>query len=76
MNQFDGTTIVSVRNHNEVALGGDGQVSLGETIMKSNAIKVKRIYQDKVLVDLQEERQTLLHYLKNSRIFSINTADN
>ena len=50
MNQFDGTTIVSVRDHNEVALGGDGQVSLGETIMKSNAIKVKRIYQDKVLV--------------------------
>ena len=29
MNQFDGTTIVSVRDHNEVALGGDGQVSLG-----------------------------------------------
>ena len=50
MNQFDGTTIVSVRNQDEVALGGDGQVSLGETIMKSNAIKVKRIYQDKVLV--------------------------
>ena len=50
MNQFDGTTIVSVRDHNEVALGGDGQVSLGETIMKSNAIKVKRIYQDKVIV--------------------------
>ena len=50
MNQFDGTTIVSVRGQNEVALGGDGQVSLGETIMKSNAIKVKRIYQDQVLV--------------------------
>ena len=50
MNQFDGTTIVSVRNNNEVAMGGDGQVSLGETIMKSKAVKVKRIYQDKVLV--------------------------
>ena len=50
MNQFDGTTIVSVRDQSEVALGGDGQVSLGETIMKSNAIKVKRIYQDQVLV--------------------------
>ena len=50
MNQFDGTTIVSVRDHSEVALGGDGQVSLGETIMKSNAIKVKRIYNDQVLV--------------------------
>ena len=50
MNQFDGTTIISVRDHSEVALGGDGQVSLGETIMKSNAIKVKRIYKDQVLV--------------------------
>ena len=50
MQQFDGTTILSVRNTNEVALGGDGQVSLGDTIMKSNAVKVKRIYHDKVLV--------------------------
>ena len=50
MNQFDGTTIVSVRNDNEVAIGGDGQVSLGETIMKSNAVKVKRIFREKVLV--------------------------
>ena len=50
MNQFDGTTIVSVRNKNEVAIGGDGQVSLGETVMKSNAVKVKRIYKEKVLV--------------------------
>lgn len=50
MQQFDGTTILSVRNTNEVALGGDGQVSLGDTIMKSNAVKVKRIFHDKVLV--------------------------
>ena len=50
MQQFDGTTILSVRNPNEVALGGDGQVSLGDTIMKSNAVKVKRIFHDKVLV--------------------------
>ena len=50
MNQFDGATIVSVRNKNEVAIGGDGQVSLGETVMKSNAVKVKRIYKEKVLV--------------------------
>ena len=50
MEQFDGTTIVSVRNEKEIALGGDGQVSLGDTIMKANAVKVKRIYQDKILV--------------------------
>ena len=50
MQQLDGTTILSVRNTNEVALGGDIQVSLGDTIMKSNAVKVKRIFHDKVLV--------------------------
>lgn len=49
MEQFHGTTILSVRRHGKVAIGGDGQVSLGNTIMKSNARKVRRLYQDKVL---------------------------
>jgi len=49
MEQFHGTTIVSVRSANQVALGGDGQVSLGQTIMKGNARKVRRLYDDKVL---------------------------
>jgi ATP-dependent HslUV protease subunit HslV len=49
MEQFHGTTIVSVRRDNQVALGGDGQVSLGQTIMKGNARKVRRLYNDKVL---------------------------
>ncbi|WP_040853063.1 ATP-dependent protease subunit HslV [Thiorhodospira sibirica] len=49
MEQFRGTTIVSVRRGGCVALGGDGQVSLGNTIMKGNARKVRRLYQDKVL---------------------------
>lgn len=39
--QFRGTTIVSVRRHGKVVIGGDGQVSLGQTIMKSNARKVR-----------------------------------
>ena len=43
MEQFRGTTIVSVRRPGKVALGGDGQVSLGDTIMKSNARKVRRL---------------------------------
>jgi ATP-dependent HslUV protease subunit HslV len=43
------TTIVSVRRNGQVALGGDGQVSLGNTVMKGNARKVRRLYQDKVL---------------------------
>jgi ATP-dependent HslUV protease subunit HslV len=49
MEQFHGTTIVSVRSAKQVALGGDGQVSLGQTIMKGNARKVRRLYQDAVL---------------------------
>jgi ATP-dependent HslUV protease subunit HslV len=46
---FHGTTIVSVRRDNKVVIGGDGQVSLGNTIMKGNARKVRRLYHDKVL---------------------------
>ena len=49
MNQFRGTTIVSVRRDGKVALGGDGQVSLGNTIMKGNARKIRRLYNDKVI---------------------------
>ena len=49
MEQFHGTTIISVRDTNSVALGGDGQVSLGDTVMKGNAVKVRKLYQDKVL---------------------------
>ena len=43
------TTIVSVRRGNEVVIGGDGQVSLGNTVMKGNARKVRSLYNDKVL---------------------------
>ena len=49
MKQLHGTTILCVRGASEVALGGDGQVSLGQTIVKGNAVKVRRLYQDKVL---------------------------
>lgn len=43
------TTIVSVRRGNDVVIGGDGQVSLGNTVMKGNAKKVRRLYNNKVL---------------------------
>ncbi|KKO49671.1 ATP-dependent protease subunit HslV [Arsukibacterium sp. MJ3] len=43
------TTIVSVRRNGHVAIGGDGQVSLGNTVMKGNARKVRRLYNNKVL---------------------------
>ncbi len=49
MEQYKGTTILSVRRDATVALGGDGQVTLGQTVMKNNARKVRRLYQDKVI---------------------------
>ena len=49
MKQIHGTTILCVRTATEVALGGDGQVSLGQTIVKGNAVKVRRLHQEKVL---------------------------
>ena len=49
MEQYRGTTIVSVRRGAEVVIGGDGQVTLGNAIMKGNARKVRRLYRDQVL---------------------------
>ena len=49
MEQFRGTTILSVRRNGHVVVGGDGQVSLSNTIIKGNARKVRRLYRDKVL---------------------------
>ncbi len=48
--QFHGTTIVCVRRGNEVALGGDGQVTLGNIVVKATATKVRKVYQGKILV--------------------------
>jgi len=50
MEQYHGTTIVSVRRGNQVSLGGDGQVTLGNIVMKGSARKVRRVFHDKVLV--------------------------
>ena len=49
MDQFRGTTILSVRRNDSVVIGGDGQVSMGDTVMKGNARKVRRLYHDKVI---------------------------
>jgi ATP-dependent HslUV protease subunit HslV len=49
MEQFHGTTIVSVRRGNQVALGGDGQVTLGNIVIKAGARKVRRLHHDRVL---------------------------
>jgi len=47
--QFHGTTIVSVRRGDRVAMGGDGQVTLGNVVVKASARKVRRLYQDRIL---------------------------
>lgn len=49
MEQFRGTTVISVRRNNQVVIAGDGQVSLGNTIMKGNARKVRRLYREKII---------------------------
>lgn len=49
MEQYRGTTIVSVRRGKQVVIGGDGQVSMGNTVMKGNARKVRRLYNNQVI---------------------------
>ena len=49
MESFHGTTIVSARRGSKVALGGDGQVTLGNIVIKQGARKVRRLYQDRIL---------------------------
>ena len=49
MEQYHGTTILSARRGSAVALGGDGQVTLGQIVVKSTAKKVRRLYHDKIL---------------------------
>ena len=49
MEQFHGTTIVSVRRGNMVALGGDGQITQGHVVMKNSAVKVRRLHSDSVI---------------------------
>ena len=49
MEQYHGTTILSVRRGKRVAMGGDGQVTLGSIVIKASARKVRRIYQERIL---------------------------
>jgi len=49
MEQFHGTTILSVRRGSSVALGGDGQVTLGNVVVKGGAKKIRRLYHDKII---------------------------
>ena len=48
--EFKGTTIICVKKNNSVSLGGDGQVTLGNTVVKSKAKKIRKLYNDNVIV--------------------------
>lgn len=61
MEQFHGTTIVSVRRGNQVALGGDGQVTLGNIVIKGTARKVRKLYNGRVLAGFAGVRQMHSH---------------
>ena len=50
MQKLRGTTVIAVKRYGKVAIAGDGQVTLANTIMKSNARKVRKVYSDKILV--------------------------
>jgi ATP-dependent HslUV protease subunit HslV len=50
MQKMEGTTIICVHRNGKAAMGGDGQVTLGETVMKGNARKVRKIFDGKILV--------------------------
>ena len=49
MEQYRGTTILSIRRNGKVVIGGDGQVSMGHTILKGNAKKVRRLFNNKII---------------------------
>src|SRR5581483_9917876 len=63
MREFHGTTIVCVKKDGHVAMGGDGQVTLGQTAIKHTARKVRKIYNDKVMVGFSGRRQMPLPFL-------------
>jgi ATP-dependent HslUV protease subunit HslV len=46
---FKGTTILAIKHRGKVAISGDGQISIGNTIMKNNTIKIRKLYNDKIL---------------------------
>ena len=54
MEQFRGTTILSVRRQNAVVIGGDGQVTMGNTVMKGNARKVRKLYKDQIIAGIDK----------------------
>ena len=65
---FHGTTIIGVRRDNEVVVGGDGQVTLGNTVMKNNAKKLEGFIKNKSLLVLPELQQMPSPFLRNLKV--------
>ncbi len=61
LEQYRGTTILSVRRNGTVVIGGDGQVTLGNTVMKGNARKVRRLYKDQDYCRVCRRHSRCLH---------------
>ena len=59
------TTIISVRKNNRVVMAGDGQVSMGNTVTKASARKIRRTFDGKVIAGFAAQQLTLLRFLKN-----------
>lgn len=70
-NKIRSTTVIAVRRNGKVAMAGDGQVTMGNTVMKGNAKKVRRIYDGKVLTGFAgataDAFTLLINLKKNSR---------
>ena len=69
-----GTTILSVRRDGKVAMAGDGQVSLGDTVVKHAAVKVRRLYKDRILAGFAGGRRTPSPCVRNSKASWKNTT--
>ena len=63
--EWHGTTIVLIRKGKDVVVAGDGQVSIGNTVMKSTAKKVRKIEKEMLLLALPDLQLMHLHYLKD-----------
>ena len=75
MEQFHGTTIVSARRGTHVALGGDGQVTLGNIVVKASARKVRRLYEDKILAGFRVPKTVIGNAESQTNRATAETAD-
>jgi len=76
MEQLHGTTILSVRRGATVALGGDGQVTLGQIVLKGGARKIRRLYQDRILAGFAGGTADAFTLFERFGVFSFSRTPN